>query len=57
MPAYTAVLYFRSEADAREGERKEVPAELQGQMDEMGKLEVGEPTFLDIKTPWLHSPS
>lgn len=55
--AYTAVLYFTSEADAREGERKEVPAELQAQMDEMGTLEVGEPTFLDLKTPWLHSPS
>ncbi len=55
--AYTAVLYFTSEAEAREGERKEVPADLQGQMDEMGKLEVGEPTFLDIKTPWLYSPS
>ncbi len=54
---YTAVLYFTSEAEAREGETKETPAELQGQMDEMGKLEVGEPTFIDIKTPWLYSPS
>jgi hypothetical protein len=54
---YTAVLYFTSEAEAREGERKETPTELQGQMDEMGKLEIGEPTFLDIKTPWLYSPS
>jgi hypothetical protein len=54
--AYTAVLYFTSEADAREGEQKEPPAELQAQMDEMGKLEVGEPTFFDIKEPWLYSP-
>ena len=50
------VLYFTSEAEAREGERKEAPPELQQQMEEMGKLEVGEPTFLDLTTPWLHSP-
>ena len=54
---YTMVLYFTSEEDAREGERKEMPPEMQAQMEEMGKLEVGEPTFLDIKEPWLYSPS
>ena len=54
--AYTMVLYFTSEADAREGERKETPPEMDQQMEEMGKLEVGEPTFLDLTTPWLHSP-
>ena len=53
---YTMVLYFTSEADAREGERKETPPEMDQQMEEMGKLEVGEPTFLDLTTPWLHSP-
>jgi hypothetical protein len=26
-------------------------------MDEMGKLEVGEPTFLDLRDPWMHSPA
>ena len=54
--AYTAVLYFTSEAAAREGEKKDTPPELAAQMDEMGKLEVGEPTFLDLTTPWLNSP-
>jgi len=54
--AYTMVLYFTSEADAREGEQKETPPEMARQMEEMGKLEVGEPTFLDLTTPWLHSP-
>jgi hypothetical protein len=54
--AYTVVLYFTSEEEAREGERKEPPAELKAQIDEMGKLEVGEPTFLDLKQPWLYSP-
>lgn len=53
---YTMVLYFTSEAEAREGERKDAPPELQEQMAEMGRLEVGEPTFLDLTTPWLHSP-
>jgi hypothetical protein len=54
--SYTAVLYFTSEADAREGETKEPPAELKALMDEMGALEVGEPKFLDVKQPWLHAP-
>lgn len=54
--AYTAVLYFTSEAEARDGERKETPPELKEQMDEMGSLEVGEPTFLDLEEPWLYAP-
>jgi hypothetical protein len=53
--SYTAVLYFTSEAAAREGEAKEPPAELKELMDAMGALEVGEPKFLDLKQPWLHS--
>jgi hypothetical protein len=54
--SYTMAVYFTSEAEARVGERKEAPPELKQQMDEMGTLEVGEPTFLDIKDPWLYSP-
>jgi hypothetical protein len=54
--AYTMTLYFTSEAEAREGERKEIPPELKAQMEEMNALEVGEPTFLDLKEPWLYSP-
>lgn len=53
---YTLVLYFTSEEEAREGERKDPPPELKAQMDEMGQYEVGEPTFLDIRQPWLYSP-
>lgn len=53
---YTVVLYFTSEAEAREGERKQAPPELKEQMDAMGSLEVGEPTFLDLTDPWLYSP-
>jgi len=53
--SYTAVIYFTSEEDAREGERKEAPAEMKEQREEMGALEVGEPTFYDLKRPWLYS--
>jgi hypothetical protein len=49
------VLYFTSEAEAREGERKEVPPELQATMDEMDKLTVEAPEFFDLKQPELRS--
>jgi hypothetical protein len=55
--AYTMVMYFTSEADAREGERKELPPELAAQMEEMNKLSIGEPEFFDIREPWIHSPA
>ena len=54
---YTSVIYFNSESEAREGESKEVPAELQSAMEEMGSVYVGETEYLDLKDPWLHSPS
>ena len=44
-------MYFTSEADAREGERKEPPPELAAQMDEMNKLCVGEPEFFISPNP------
>ena len=53
---YTMALYFTSEAEAREGEKKEPPAEMMEQMKEMDALEVGQPRFIDLKEPWLHSP-
>jgi hypothetical protein len=53
---YTMVLYFTSEAEAREGERKQPPPELQAQMEEMDKLSVGETEFFDLKQPTMHSP-
>jgi hypothetical protein len=54
--AYTVALYFTSEKDAREGERKEPPPQIRAQMEEMSKLEVGEPEFLDLRQPWIYSP-
>jgi hypothetical protein len=55
--AWTQVIYFTSEADAREGERKEAPPEFQDAMEELGRLSVGETTFLDLRQPLLLSPS
>jgi len=55
--AWTMALYFTSEEAAREGEQKEAPPEMQEMMKEMDSLSVGEPTFFDIKDPWLHAPS
>jgi hypothetical protein len=54
--AYTMVMWFTSEAEAREGERKEPPPELKAQMDEMGTLSVGEPEFFDLNNPWMYAP-
>ena len=54
--AYTMVMYFTSEAEAREGERKEPPPELMAGMEEMNKLSIGEPEFFDFKQPHIVSP-
>ena len=54
--AYTMAMYFTSEAEAREGERKELPPELKAQMDEMNTMSVGTPDFFDIRRPWMYSP-
>ena len=53
---YTMALYFTSEEEARQGERKEAPPELQAQMEEMDRLSIGVPEFFDLKQPWLYSP-
>jgi hypothetical protein len=52
---YTTALYFTSEAEAREGERKQPPPELAAVMEEMNSLTMGEPTFFDLRSPWLAS--
>lgn len=53
--AYTMALYFTSEEAAREGEAEEPPEKLLAAMEEMNSLSIGEPTFFDLKEPWLHS--
>jgi hypothetical protein len=54
--AYTLAFYFTSEQAARDGERKEPPARLKAQMEELNRLSIGEPEFLDLSQPWLYSP-
>ena len=54
--AWTMAIYFTSEAAAREGEQKPPPAEVQEMMEELNSLMIGEPTFADLKDPWLASP-
>ena len=55
--AYTTVSYFTSEAEARQGEQKPVPAELQPDMEEMGKLSIGAPEYFDLPRPMILSPA
>jgi|SRR3954451_6643310 hypothetical protein len=55
--AWTMVMYFSSEEAAREGEQKDPPPEMQQMMQELGTLVVGEPTFYDLKDPWLTGPN
>ncbi len=54
--AWTMALYFTSEEAAREGERKEPPPEMEALMAELMSLSIGEPSYFDLKDPWLHSP-
>lgn len=54
---WTMAIYFTSEADAREGERKEVPPQIAQEMSELDSLSEGEPQFFDIREPWLYSPA
>jgi len=55
--AYTTVSYFTSEAEARQGEQKPVPAELQPDMEEMATLSMGEPEYFDLRRPMTLSPA
>jgi hypothetical protein len=54
--AYTAVSYFTSEAEAREGEKTAVPAEVP-EMEELGRLSVGTPEYFDLRRPVTLSPA
>lgn len=53
---WTMVIYFTSEAEAREAEQKDMPPEIAEAMADMQRMNDGEPTFLDLKDPQLHSP-
>lgn len=51
----TEVVYFTSEARARENEAKEPPADVAARLEEMMSL-IGDLTYYDLKDPWLLSP-
>jgi hypothetical protein len=53
--AWTMANYFTSEAEAREGERKEAPPELMEAMTELDKISVGEIEYFDLRTPMILS--
>ena len=49
---FTQTIYFTSEAAAREGEKQEMPEEVQQQMQQaMGDM--GDITYLDLRNPWF----
>jgi len=46
--------YFTSEKEAREGEKKELPAEFQEMMEGFGDI-TGPVEYIDLRDPWLFS--
>jgi hypothetical protein len=53
---WTQVVYFTSEAEARAGEGKEAPPELQAVMEELMALSPEPPEFIDLRQPLIQSP-
>jgi hypothetical protein len=47
------IAYLTSEAEAREGEKKQPPAELAEQMADFEAMMTGT-EFLDLQDPWLY---
>ena len=52
---FVMAMYFTSEAEAREGEQKPLPADMQTMMEE-GQANTTEMTFIDLTKPVFHSP-
>ena len=54
---WTNVIYFPSQAAAREGEAKPMPPEAEAMiLGELMSLAVGEVEYFDLTDPWLHAP-
>jgi len=53
---WTSVIYFTSEAEARQRESQDPPPEFAAMMDEMASISVGETRFYDLRQVWLDSP-
>ncbi len=55
---WTMALWFTSEADAREGEKKEPTPEIAAEMEKMNEISDGSvPEFFDLSTPWMCAPA
>lgn len=54
---YAMAIYYTSEAEAREREVSQFPPTFYPMFKEAMALRVGNPEYLDLKTPWLDSPS
>ena len=54
--AWTMAIWFTSEAEAREGEKKEMPPEAAERMAELRALG-DEPSYLDLREPWMDGPA
>jgi hypothetical protein len=53
---WTMAIYFTNEEEARAGEQKEPPPEMQQRMADLQSVSVGPPSFHDLRDPWLNSP-
>ncbi|GAA2404930.1 hypothetical protein [Nonomuraea africana] len=53
--SFTQAIYFTSEEEAREGERKQPPSELKALFDEEMSLYEGDLVYYDLRDPWLAS--
>jgi len=53
---WTSVVYFTSEADARQRESQDPPTDFAAMMQGMASLSVGETTYYDLRQVWLASP-
>jgi hypothetical protein len=52
---YTDAVYFTSEREARENEKKELTGDAKAGFDEMMSV-ISDITYYDLKEPWLYSP-
>jgi hypothetical protein len=53
---WAQVIYFTSEAEAREGERKAAPPEVQAVIEQLMALTPEPLDFIDLRQPLLYSP-
>lgn len=53
---FTETVYFTSEREARDGERRQPTSEVQALLDEEANQYEGDLTYYDLREPWFHSP-